>query len=202
MPMNESMKPEHAAGMPRADEAGGRHDAPVSYGGLFCRTGAEQTVVAMLRESMPEVRAIAPVKVRTRRFSGAAVRERVALFPGYVFFRAASIDVSAINRLENVLRLLVYPGGDWRMTGYDEQFVRMLFETDGEIGLSTAYFDEGDRIHIMSGFLKTYEGSIKRVNRRAKTAEVSVKLHGKLFSLWLGFELIEKIGGVCAGDGK
>ncbi|MDO4867175.1 MAG: hypothetical protein Q4C10_11530 [Clostridia bacterium] len=163
------------------------------YGCLFCRTGREESVIRQLEKRFPGIEAIAPVKLRRRRMGGMLVDERVSLFPGYVFFRNVELATFGLmNRLEHVLRLLTYRDGTWWLHGWDEQLARRLFEAGGVVGYSTAYFDEGQRIHILEGFLKDHEGSITRVNRRAKTAEVRVDLHGKQFYVWLGFEVIDE----------
>ena len=69
----------------------------------------------------------------------------------------------------------------------------MLFKEDGNIGLSQAYFDKGDRIRILDGFLKDYEGNISSVNRKNKTVEVTVNLQGKKVIMRLGYELVESV---------
>jgi transcription antitermination factor NusG len=69
----------------------------------------------------------------------------------------------------------------------------MLFRSGGNIGLSTAYFDKGNRIKILDGFLKDYEGYITNVNRKKKTVEVTVNLQGKRAIMWLGYELVEAV---------
>ena len=162
-------------------------------GCLFCRVGREQSVVQAMKTYAPGLRAVAPVKLRSRRMGRSAREEWVSLVPGYVFFESREPELSVrLTRLEDVLRLLTYPDGDWHLTGYDDQFARMMFDNNGEIGFSKAVFDEGNRIHILEGFLKDCEGRITRVNRRAKTAEVCVELQGKRISMWLGYELMEK----------
>lgn len=176
-----------ACGTARADD--------VSYRGcLFCRTGKEQDVVRLLESLMPELSAIAPVKLRYRRTGGQAFEERVSLMPGYVFFETReTVLPGKLKGIENVLRLLTYPDGDWKLTGYDDQFTRMLFDAGGVIGFSKAVFNEGNRIQILDGFMKNYEGSIIRVNKRARTAEVSIDFQGKKITMWLGYELMESL---------
>lgn len=163
-------------------------------GCLFCRSGRETEVIQRLELLLPDVRWISPAKTRYRRTGGEAREERVTLLPGYIFFQTAEeLPVRLIRRPDNVYKVLTYGDGEWRLHGADDLFARMLFETDGVIGMSKAYYDEGDRIRITDGFMKEYEGSIIRVNRRAKTAEIRIPFQDKLLSLWLGFELIEKV---------
>ena len=162
-------------------------------GCLFCMGGMEKKVVRTLAVLYPSLRAIAPERLRIRREQGKVFEERVLLLPGYVFFESHEPELSMkLSRQEHVLRLLTYPDGTWHLRGYDDAFARMLFRENGEIGFSQAVFDEGDRIHILSGFLKDYEGAITRVNRRYRTVEVSLELQGKKVSMWLGYELVKK----------
>ena len=172
----------------------------VSRGCLFCRSGREKSVIQVLKPLYPDIRAIVPVKTRYRREGGVAREETVTLLPGYVFFEAEELPPARqLLRFDDVLRLLTYADGDWRLHGSDDQFARVLFRTEGRIGLSRAYYDEGNRVRITEGFLKEYEGSIIRVNRRARTAEVSIDFQDKRVSMWLGFELIERAD--PSGDG-
>ena len=168
----------------------------VRYGCVFCATGRESELVRLLTPRYPELRLISPVKQRIRRMGGEAVEERVTLLPGYVFFETGEADIPAdLGRQVYVYKVLADPEGDWRLKGYDAHFAKMLFRENGEIGFSKAVFDEGERIHIVDGFLKDYEGSIVRVNRRARTVEVRIDIQGKIVSMWLGYELVEKNDG-------
>ena len=92
--------------------------------------------------------------------------------------------------MDGVIKLLRYSDGDWRLHDSDDQFAKLLFDAGGNIGISRASFDEGNRIRILEGFLKDYEGSIVRVNRKTRTVEVRVDFQGKKISLWLGYELV------------
>lgn len=165
-----------------------------SYGCFFCRAGAEARVMQRLQLIYPDVQFIFPAKLRFRRSRTVAREEQVALFPGYIFFRTTGdIRREEYRMLGDIFRLLTYEGGDWRLHGSDEGIARSLFACAGVVGISRAYY-EGDRIRISDGFLKAYEGQIIRVNRRAKTAQISLDFQGKTLSLWLGFELIEAAG--------
>lgn len=177
-----------------ADHSG---EAPAAAAGsgpfrgcLFCKAGREQRVVQLF----PEGAALFPTKVRYRRMGGQAIEEQTPLLPGYVFFETADpdFDLRQLKWPNDILKLLSYGDGAWQLHGYDAQFAEMLFREKGRIGLSLACFDEGDRIRIVDGFLKAYEGAIIRVNRRAKTAQVSIPFQEKNITMWLGFELIER----------
>lgn len=177
----------------------------VSRGCFFCKSGKEAEVVRFFNATFPEGRAVAPTRTRYRRTREAAVEEKATLLPGYVFFQvteaeapspdgrdAALLALWQFSRIDSVLKLLRYADGGWRLHGSDDLFARMLFETDGNIGVSQAYFDKGNRIRIVDGFLKDYEGDITSVNRKMKTVEVRIDLQGKTVRMRLGYELVEK----------
>lgn len=179
----------------------------VSRGCYFCKSGKEAEVVRHFAVAFTNGEAIAPTRTRIRRTHDAAIEERVTLLPGYVFFQITEDEsrtpptpdalLSALldfSRTDSVLKLLRYSDGTWRLFGSDDVFARMLFETGGNIGLSQAYYDRGNRIRILNGFLKDYEGYITNVNRKKKTVEVTVDLQGKKAVMWLGYELVTPVG--------
>ena len=178
----------------------------VSRGCFFCKSGKEADVIRHFNFAFPNGEAIAPTRTRIRRTEGAAIEEHVPLLPGYVFFQIReneqepreTIDMVLpalldFSKTGSVLKLLRYSDGTWRLFGSDDLFARMLFETGGNIGLSQACYDKGNRIRVLKGFLKGYEGLITNVNRKKKTVELTVNLQGKKIIMWLGYELVAGI---------
>ena len=178
----------------------------VSRGCYFCKSGKEADVIHQFKITFPNGMAITPTRTKIRRTRDAAIEERVPLLPGYVFFQITEDESVAqatpdallsglldFSRIDSVLRLLKYSNGTWRLLGSDDVFARMLFEAGGNIGLSQACYDEGNRIRILNGFLKDYEGYITNVNRKKKTVEVTVDLQGKKVIMWLGYELVAPV---------
>lgn len=161
-----------------------------AYGCIFCRTGKEKNLTEAIERYDPTIRAIAVEKLRRRRMGHTFVREVVPVFPGYIFFRAdAGYDVQKLSAQQDFYRLLRTPDGAWQLRGTDERFARMLFEQQGVLGFSRAYY-ENDRIRIVDGVLKNYEGRIIRVNRRAQTAQIALNVCSRPVTVWLGFELM------------
>lgn len=165
----------------------------VAYGCLFCRTGKEKSVAERIQAACPDVRAITMRKIRYRTCNKVKWTEEAIVLPGYVFFQAPSyIEPIQTFPAENVIRILTM-GKNWRLQGADAQFVRWLFRYDGLMGLSGAYRD-GDRIRIVSGPLKDMEGKIRRVDKRGCSGQVTLSFDGKEITVWLSFELIDRIG--------
>jgi len=178
----------------------------ILHGCFFCKSGKEADVINHFITTFPDGKAISPTRTRIRRVHDTAIEECVPLLPGYVFFQitekepvapdiidAILIALRQFTKTDSVLKLLRYTDGTWRLLGSDNLFAEMLFKSGGNIGLSTAYFDRGNRIKILDGFLKDYEGFITNVNRRKKTVEVTVNLQGKRIIMWLGYELVDPV---------
>ena len=162
-----------------------------AFGCLFCRTGNEKRIAQSIERDLPEVRLISAEKMRRRRYGHRYEEEPVPLFPGYLFFCAdADFEAQRLAGKPDVYRLLHASDGTWQLYGSDEVFARCLFAQNGVIGFSKAYY-EGERIRIVDGILKEYEGKILRVNRRAQTAQICVGMCGREITIWLGFELLE-----------
>lgn len=171
----------------------GESEVNPAYGCLFCRSGMEKHIALELGNRWPQVDFIVPEKKRIRRKNGNALEESVVLFPGYIFMRTTeNIAALPLFCVPNVYRILMDSEKNWKLRGTDRTLAEALFQTGGVVGLSKAYYD-GDRIRIVDGFLKEYEGQILRVNHRRKTAQICVMIEEKEMMIWLGFELIDKM---------
>ena len=174
----------------RVESEGEAMSSEYEYGCLFCRTGKEEEVSRNMTHEFPGLKAIVPKKSRYRRSHGIATEETVILFPGYVFFMCDhNIQIRDYLKREDVYRILTDGEGSWILQGTDRIIAKELFLINGRIGISQAYY-VGGRIKVVDGFLKDFEGDIIRVNHRARTAQIQVRLDGRVFSLWVGFELI------------
>ena len=163
----------------------------MAYACVYCRTGGEEQLVRDLKAGFPDVTAMNPTKLRYRRINGKPVAEKVALFPGYIFLRLPGDYSTHRLKLGGLLyKILRDSDNDWRLSGADRAFAEKLFDTDGVLGFSKAFY-EGDRIHVVDGPLKALEGNIIRVNHRKRTAQVQLNIQGMDMSVWLGFELMD-----------
>lgn len=177
-------------------------ESQTEYGCIFCETGAEDRLVKELEHRYPDISALNVVKLRYRRVGGKPVEEQVTLFPGYVFVRVPlGQQMLKFYECRHALKLLKYADGTWMLKGSDRTLVQGLYGVDGVLGFSKAYYDKDQRIRIIEGPLKAYEGSIIRVNHRKQTAEVQMMIHGVDMKVWLGFEIMEKVDEGFTGNG-
>ena len=164
----------------------------VEYGCIFCKTGQEEQTAHDIELLYSEMKALNPVKLRYRRVNGKPVEERVSLFPGYIFVcLPADGEVYKLMRTGLIYKVLKDSDDEWRLSGADRALVEKMYRDGGVFGFSKAFY-ENDRIRIVEGPLKEYEGKILRVNHRKQTAQVQMSIQGMDMVVWLGFELIER----------
>ena len=161
-------------------------------GCLYCYGSNIDRAIEAFKGFYPNMRLVYPLKSRHHRTKGVVWEEIVPLLPGYLFFETEEdLPKQELARTNYLLRLLTYTNGEWMLRGDDDQFAKTMFQSDGRIGFSKAYYDESRRLHIIDGFLKPYENSIVRVDHRYQAAEIGITFQEKPIRLWLGFELEE-----------
>lgn len=108
-------------------------------------------------------------------------RRHIIRFPfmRHVFF-SVPCNPNAVSRkrVHGVLRYLIDIGGNWCLCGHDLRFAEWIFQYDGIMGLSQVY-TVGDRVHIHSGPLKDYGGSILKIDKRSRNGLVEIKFDQK-----------------------
>jgi len=111
--------------------------------------------------------------------SGVAFAE--PLFPGYVFMETAGLDERSIELLKKVsgfYHFLFDNASPQKLQGSDLDYFKTFRKSGELLGLSKVKFDENQRIVIISGPLKGFEGNIIRVNRRCKRVTVEINMFG------------------------
>ena len=103
------------------------------------------------------------------------------LFPGYIFMETKELLRSSVEQLKKVkgfYHFLFDNAAPQKLQGNDLEYF-FAFRQNGEVlGLSKAKFDENQRIIIIDGPLKGFEGKIIRVNRRCKRVTVEIDMFG------------------------
>lgn len=163
-------------------------------GCLYCYSGNMSRAIEAFNGFYPDIRLVYPQRVRRRHYAGkVCMDEIVPLLPGYMLFETdRDLPKEKLARTNYLLRLLTYTDGEWELRGADDYFAKMVMDANGQIGLSRAYYGADRRIRIVDGFLKPYEDSIIRVNRRNWSAEIEISFQERQISLWLGLDMGEK----------
>lgn len=166
---------------------------PKSFGCAFCVTGKESFVAKAIEDFCQG--AEARVVRQEKRFSckgQVTIRDEVVI-KGYVFFRVPAIlDIKEIIPPNDFIKPLTYSEGEWRLSGEDEEYAKWIFKYDGTLTFSKAY-QVGDKIEIIDGPLKDLEGYITKVDKRNRNGQVSIQISGKVYKIWLGFEIVKNL---------
>jgi transcriptional antiterminator NusG len=164
------------------------------------RTGKEQQYMKQAYKILqaPAQRLFWPRRALRIRRQGAWKDSVAAIFPGYLFLQAESIAqplYGALKRISGFLRYLK-----------DNQHIEPLNARDREILLhflsygeivqrSRVYFDQDNRIRVISGPLKGMEGLVVKVDRRKGRARIRLELYEDSFLIDFGFDALEKTTG-------
>ena len=154
------------------------------YGCLFCRTGAEAPIAGYINQTITNVEAVAPTRIRRKTVAGKIVKDQVQLLPGYIFFRTEFDEqIPQLTRITNVFKLLEYDNLCWELTGGDKEFAEYLFDNDLLQPAHVSFID--GRLHFEDGFLYGHDDAVLRVNRRKKTAKIRLEIDRLAF--WIGY---------------
>lgn len=163
------------------------------YGCLFIRPGQETKAIPYM-DNMLEICAIGLERTYYRSVNGIRHTERQRLMPGYLFFRAQELPPpELIRKIPGFIRTLRYQSGEWELSGSDRSFAEYVFEKNGLFGVSKAC-KIGDRIRLIDGPLKDYEGAILKLDRHRKNGLVELSCHGRSFRVWLPFDIVSVLG--------
>ena len=154
---------------------------------VSCVTGAEHTVCDEIQKSIG-IPAFYPTWVRELRIKDRFAERAESMLPGYVFVYPNSLScIGQIARMEKVLRVLQYGDGSCSLYGEDLAFASWILEQQGQVGLSRAMM-VGDRMVIIDGPMKHYEGQIKRIDKHNRYAQIKIAFEGMTRTVQLGFQ--------------
>ena len=149
------------------------HKTKVSYGCVFCLTGKERLVANGVELFSKKARARAVCQTMRHTQKGVTTLRDDVVIPGYVFFEAPyDADVRELVPVDDLISVLSYSDGDWRLFGEDENYAKFIFKYDGVLSLSKAH-KIGERIVIVEGPLKDLEGQITRIDKRNRSGDRS-----------------------------
>ena len=172
---------------------------------LFARTGSEEELKHMLRESLNAGNFLpfVPTREASYRKKGITQKVRKPLFPGYIFIQTG-IDaeliadhlksaLSDIKDMKHIYSLLHYGNDQKDVVVREEErsYWERLFDEDFCIGGSIGVI-EGDFTRVTSGALMGMEGRIKRINRHKREAVVEISMMGSTREITLMLEIVEK----------
>ena len=116
-----------------------------------------------------------------------------SVMPGYVFFEYDGLldgfCWKEICKMPSIYYPLKYGDNENRLRGKDLEFVDWLWKNNGIIKISKV-IEIGNKIQVIEGPLKDYEGKIIKINKRQKCAAIKLDGEGIEKIIWLSFEYI------------
>ena len=163
-------------------------------------TGRERIFIENLKKLKPrlacEHRFIYLTRELTIRRGGKLLKEEQAVFPSYLIVEAegeiSSSTLGELKQLPDFYHFLKSNSEITPLAGKDLEIIRHFMGLGPKIGPSLVRFDENDRILVIEGPLKGFEGCIIKVDRRKQRAKIRVDFAGSSHTMDLSFEDIEK----------
>lgn len=163
---------------------------------LQVRTGQETDIIVqcrsrILQENEDVFTMFGEKKCRLR---GKWETKRYLLFPGYIFIDTTDIEsfrirLQEIKTMTKVLRIGEDVVPIWPE---EEEFLKQLGGEDHIAGYSEGYL-EGERLIVMEGALKGYDGTVKRIDRHHRLVTIEVPLLGRIVEVQLGLGVVKRI---------
>lgn len=163
---------------------------------IFTRSGYENEVKNIIENcfSKEEVKLLIPRRKIIERVKGQRVEKIKLLFPGYVFVNADMND-ELYYKMSKVLRLGVFLKEGEKAAFVKEEEMKIilsLIKNSDLIDISKGIM-EGDKVKIIEGPLKGYDGFIKKIDKRKKRAKIMLSIGGESKSVDLAIEIVENI---------
>ena len=174
----------------------------MNYYILHVATGREQAFIDNLNKITPELARTHNFIYLTRelfiRRKGKEIKELQPVFPSYIIVQTVNeIDSATLVELKRNPDFYHFLKSNTEITalaGTDLAIIEHFLGLGPRIGPSLVRFDENDRILVIEGPLKGFEGNIIKVDRRKQRAKISVDFAGSAHTMDLSFEDIEKKG--------
>ncbi len=153
-----------------------------------------QLIQTILREKI-FVECFFPQRERMRKVNGKWSTIREKLFPGYVFI-VTDNPKETFLQLKNVPKLTKLLGDDEGnfipLKDSEIYFIQRWGGKDHISNVSKVIIEKGNKVKILEGNLKDYEGEIVKVNLHKRIAVVRTTFMGSTTDVHMGIEILTK----------
>ena len=128
-----------------------------------------------------------PMYVRKKRYQGRWHEEQKVLFPGYIFVDTSDIELFCqyLAKVPGFKKVLRDADEIAPITEEEKAYLLSMMDEHYIVQVSVGYLI-GEKICITEGALKNYQGSIYRIDRHRRTAQLMVNLFGRQTKLEVG----------------
>ena len=156
---------------------------------IFCETGREAIVEDYLQSLGCIV--ISSTVERNVVKNGKFIKEFRPIISGYTFFEYdGEPDWREIKKCKYIYYPLQYNDNSKKLRNNDLEFVYWLIRNNGVVKISKV-IEIGNKIKIIEGPLKEYEGNIVKINKRQKCAKIEINGEGMINNVWVSYEYMD-----------
>ncbi|GMO23216.1 MAG: antiterminator LoaP [Termitinemataceae bacterium] len=174
----------------------------MKYYAIQVKTRSEEKFIKIFQCEHPEVAAAMyfPKREVIEKRMGKKEHKILPVFPGYLFIEIADdVDIHqyhwTFRKTDGFFRFLKSNQNISRFSGHDLEIILHFIKRPSSLaGISKVFFNENDRIVVVSGAMAGFEGKIVKINKRKGRAKVNLDLCGENFAFDLSFETIETRG--------
>ncbi len=132
---------------------------------------------------------------REKRQGTVELRDR-PLFPGYLFIWWDGTDeklfpFGEIQKINGAIKFLRYENGSRALIGTDLAYAEWIHLNRGVIRPSKVRLQEGQRLQIVDGPLKGFDGSVTKVDKHGRRIKVHFDLGGIASDVTFSVEFLE-----------
>lgn len=167
---------------------------------IFVETGMEERVCAEIKQRlrllncMSECELLIPRRKLIERHQGIVKEVITKMFPGYILIYTEKIQ-ELYGKVRGCRHLIKFiHTNDYFAEIKVNEIANIVYMMDdsGIIGPSDIYI-ENDRVRVISGPLKSYDGYIKKIDKRKHRAKVIFQFNGIDHAIDLSINVIERI---------
>lgn len=117
-----------------------------------------------------------------------------SIFPGYLFLEAEEIDPDTFQEFRHIHFFNRFLKADDKIHPLPFDEAKRIYELakyGKVIGRSKVMYNEDDKIVVIDGPMKGFEGQIVKVDRRKKRAKIRLSLYDNPYTIDLGFDVLE-----------
>ncbi len=169
---------------------------------FFVVSGKEDNVVWQLRSllDLNLFSVFVPMLEKIFKKKELTIKEKVPLFPGYVFVESDFPDnifreytMKIIYKINDIIKLLKYGDSEKMSLKENERSSLFILCNASHCIESSSGIIERDRVCIKEGPLKGMESKILKINRHKREALVELRIMGDIRQIKVGLEIVEKI---------
>ena len=135
-----------------------------------------------------------PCYIVKRHYHGGWHDKKKILFPGYFFADTEQIEkiVDVLKGIPQFARVLKSAGQIAPVAEREQEFLKDMMDEQHIVRHSEGFLI-GDRVCIMEGPLKNWEGLVRRVDRHRRIAYLDVNLFDRMTPMEVGFSAVAKL---------